>query len=120
MMTISERVRVVLEACPTSSYNHLFQILEMWGSLDRGSAPVQNPMPKRHGQESEFSVFFFFPEPSESYYIWQMEWEHGRSPPGVQGIRGALSVENLKTTTELSTSQSAIISIANNSQQRQW
>ena len=44
--------------------------------------------------------------------------EHGRSPPGVQGIRGALSVENLKTT-ELSTSQSAIISIANSSQQRQ-
>ena len=57
-MTISERVRVVLEACPTSSYIHLFQILEMWGSLDRGSAPVQNP--KTWGRVWIFSVFFFF------------------------------------------------------------
>ena len=57
-MTISERVRVVLEACPTSSYIHLFQILEMWGSLDRGSAPVQNP--KTWGRVWIFSVVFFF------------------------------------------------------------
>ena len=86
------------------------------GSL--GSKASTCPKSQDMGKSLNFHCFFFL-NFQEVIIFDKWNREHGRSPPGVQGIRGALSVENLKTTTELSTSQSALISIANNSQQHQ-